>query len=327
MGNHKLIDSPMVSVSILTYQHKKFIEKCLNSVLSQKTNFTFEIVIGEDESIDGTRELCLKYAKKHPDKIRLILRNRKQVIYIDGKPTGRYNFIENLRACRGKYIALCEGDDFWIDKYKLQKQVDFLENNEDYVMTCHNSIVVNEKNEILSDSRLSKDRMIDFSSEELKEGRQIITNTMCFRNILSDFPQIFSRVPGGDTFLVALLGEFGKSKFQNEIENSAYRIHGGGLWNSKSNIDKLNALSKSYLLMSKYFKSRKEQVPSKKLFGKYFNVERSIIDHNIQFKIKLKLFFRVLIVSKECFIHSEYRKILTINRFLLVRIVKSLSAN
>ncbi|MEI6490024.1 MAG: glycosyltransferase family A protein [Bacteroidota bacterium] len=131
--------TPLVSVIVITYNHVKYIQQCLDSILMQKTSFDFEIILGEDDSKDGTREICIDYAKRFPDKIKLFLRSRKDVIMIDGSPTGRYNFIENFRASQGKYIAVCEGDDFWTDSYKLQKQVDVLEKNPSLSGCFHNS--------------------------------------------------------------------------------------------------------------------------------------------------------------------------------------------
>jgi glycosyltransferase involved in cell wall biosynthesis len=134
LGDGKAINKnlPLVSVHVITYQHAEFIEKCILSLLEQKTNFLFEIVIGEDSSTDGTREICMKYAESYPDKIRLFLRDRKQtVVNYDG--TNLYfNGRLTLKSCRGKYIAICEGDDFWTDPYKLQKQFDILESNDNY---------------------------------------------------------------------------------------------------------------------------------------------------------------------------------------------------
>lgn len=129
--------NPRVSVCVVTYNHVSFIEQCLESILIQQTDFPFEIILGEDESSDGTRAICKEYAEKFPDKIRLFLRSRKDVIYINGNPTGRYNFIENLKAAKGKYIALLEGDDYWTDPLKLQKQVDFMEKNEECFLINH----------------------------------------------------------------------------------------------------------------------------------------------------------------------------------------------
>jgi glycosyltransferase involved in cell wall biosynthesis len=122
----------LVSICVQTYQQVNFIRECLDSILMQQTNFAFEILLGEDNSTDGTREICIEYAKKHQDKIRLFLHSRENNIKINSKPTGRFNFLNNLSEARGKFIAFCEGDDFWIDKLKLQKQVDFLCNDNDY---------------------------------------------------------------------------------------------------------------------------------------------------------------------------------------------------
>jgi len=139
-----------VSVVIVTYNHVKYIRNAIVGALMQKTNFEYEICIGEDESNDGTREICIEYANKYPDKIRLFLRSRKDVIYINGHPTGRLNFIETLKQTKGKYIAICDGDDYWIDPNKLQKQVDFLEENPEYGMihTNYNYLYFNSEKPI-----------------------------------------------------------------------------------------------------------------------------------------------------------------------------------
>ncbi|WP_286031714.1 glycosyltransferase [Phocaeicola coprophilus] len=134
LGENKLINNitPLVSITIATYQQVNYIKNCLDGVLMQKTNFPFEIIVGEDGSIDGTQEICKEYAKKYPNKIRLFIRDRNlsQYTNIDGK-TIRFNGIWNRMSSRGKYIAWCEGDDYWTDPLKLQKQIDILEKNSD----------------------------------------------------------------------------------------------------------------------------------------------------------------------------------------------------
>src|SRR5690554_6846745 len=130
---------PIVSVCVQTYNHEKYIKECLEGILMQQTTFPFEIILGEDESSDGTREICKAYAEKYPDIIRLFLRSRKDVIYVNKRPTGRFNLLENLKVTKGKYVAICEGDDYWTDPLKLQKQVDFLEGNSEYSMCFHNA--------------------------------------------------------------------------------------------------------------------------------------------------------------------------------------------
>src|ERR1044071_8468227 len=104
----RLGDSPLVSVCIQTYQHAPFIKDCLESVLAQKTNFPFEIIVGEDDSTDGTRDICRQYAIANPETIRLFLREEKDRIYIKGEKTGRFNLLNNLAAAKGKYIAMLD---------------------------------------------------------------------------------------------------------------------------------------------------------------------------------------------------------------------------
>ena len=112
------------NVCIITYNQEKFISKAIDSVLNQETNFPFSLVIGEDKSTDRTREICLNYKEKYPEKIRLIL-NKENL-------GGRANFINAISHCSAKYVAICEGDDFWTNRNKLQRQVDFLEKHSNH---------------------------------------------------------------------------------------------------------------------------------------------------------------------------------------------------
>jgi len=109
---------------MVTYNHENFISQAIEGVLMQKTKFPIELIIGEDCSTDNTRKICLEYKEKYPDRIKLLLPEKNL--------GAQQNFLETVNVCQGKYIALCEGDDYWTDSYKLQKQVDFLEANEDY---------------------------------------------------------------------------------------------------------------------------------------------------------------------------------------------------
>jgi glycosyltransferase involved in cell wall biosynthesis len=113
------VPEPMVSIRTSAYNHGKYIRECIESIVNQKTNFRFEYIIGEDFSTDGTREIVFEYAEKYPDIIRVITADRNLGMKMNGQRC--------IEACRGKYIAICEGDDYWIDPYKLQKQVDYME--------------------------------------------------------------------------------------------------------------------------------------------------------------------------------------------------------
>lgn len=135
LGPDKIINrkKPLVSVNVATYQHHNYIKNCLDGILMQRCDFDYEVIIGEDQSTDGTREICIEYAEKFPDKIRLFLRDRKlSQYYEEGRYVTRFNGIWLRMSSRGKYIAICEGDDYWTDPYKLQMQVDFLQKNTEY---------------------------------------------------------------------------------------------------------------------------------------------------------------------------------------------------
>jgi glycosyltransferase involved in cell wall biosynthesis len=118
------MQTPLVSVHMITYNHEPYIRKAIECVLSQKTHFPFELVIGEDCSTDGTREIVFDYARRFPDIIR--------VIASDQNAGMKNNFVRTNHACRGKYIAYCEGDDHWHHPEKLQRQADFLESHSEY---------------------------------------------------------------------------------------------------------------------------------------------------------------------------------------------------
>lgn len=127
----------LVSVNCITYNHEDYIAQAIEGFLNQKTNFEFEILIGEDCSTDQTLKIVEEYRALNPHKIRLITSDRNV-----GAMNNSYRLLE---ASKGKYIALCEGDDYWTDPYKLQKQVDYMEGNPDCTFCFHNGTVINAK--------------------------------------------------------------------------------------------------------------------------------------------------------------------------------------
>ncbi len=135
------MNSPLVSVLVTTYNHEDYISMCLDSILMQKTDFAFELVIAEDCSLDGTKEIVKKYRNRHPDIIRVITSEENVGPVKNG--------LRGIKACYGKYLSVCDGDDFWNDKYKLQKQVDFLEKNYDYGIVYSDIQIIDKKGERL----------------------------------------------------------------------------------------------------------------------------------------------------------------------------------
>jgi glycosyltransferase involved in cell wall biosynthesis len=237
---------PSVSVFMITYNHEKFISAAIEGILLQKTNFTFELVIGEDCSGDKTRMICESFTKKNS--IINLLPETKNNLGVNKNAERTFN------ECRAKYIAICEGDDYWTDPYKLQKQVDFLEDNPDYVLVHHNAKTIDEKGNLVNESNLPPANRADLSPEDLQKGKVISTLTMCFRNVIRDFPEEFYKVPIADMFLVSLLGRHGKAKYMPEIEPAMYREHSGGVWSSLNLQKRTRAKIKTWNLMAQYFK-------------------------------------------------------------------------
>lgn len=232
---NKIAAKPLISICVQTYQHANYIGQCLDGILMQKTNFQYEVLLGEDDSTDGTREICINYAEKYPDKLRLFLHHRENNISINGQPTGRFNFLYNLYSARGKYIAFCEGDDYWTDPYKLQKQVDFLEANPEYAGSFHETQV------IFDDGSLGKiygrDAALTMHPEAtIATGSPFHTSSFVFKRNVLQIPEWFYTVVSGDMALFSIMSASGLLRKIPEIM-SVYRKHAQGLTNSPAVIN------------------------------------------------------------------------------------------
>jgi glycosyltransferase involved in cell wall biosynthesis len=237
---HLVPPNPLVSILVQTYNHEAYITECLDGILNQQTDFNFEILLGEDASTDKTRELCIDYAEKYPEKIRVFLHHPNNKIKVMNITTGNFNAFYNFYNARGQYIAFCEGDDYWADPLKLQKQVDFLRENLDFVLSYHRFI---EKFEASTDKK--KQILLEQPTKNLNQTElsaliyHPLLSTACFRNRISELPEEMIQVINVDSFLLSLLGNSGKGKFQPEIEASVYRRHSGGIWTKKQKEVKL----------------------------------------------------------------------------------------
>lgn len=225
MNKSGINNQPLVSICMITYNHEKFISYALNSVLMQKVDFEYEIIIGEDCSTDDTRRIILEYYKKYPCKIKLILQ-KKNV----GPVKNEY---EVLSKCSGKYIAFLEGDDYWTDEYKLQKQIDFLETNSDYGMVYCDICVVDEYNNKLPVNVQNKFRVDTFEgnifSTLLKKGNFIYYSTCLSRgDIIRDCMKTEKYEYVQDIYLWLVISSRLKVKYFNNV-TTAYRRHAGNI--------------------------------------------------------------------------------------------------
>lgn len=254
----------LVSVCVVTYNHANFIKKCLDNILMQEVNFSYEILLGEDASNDGTREICKEYARKHPNKIRLFLRSRKDVIYYNDKPTGRYNFIQTMKEAKGKYVALCEGDDYWTNPLKLQKQIDFLNANSAYSLCYHRvrGLYPNQKEKPTACAFLENTTI---TKTDLYRNNIIPTCSVVYRNH-GQFIDEFAQLPFGDWPLHLQSLRLGKGYYMHETMG-VYSIHHNGYWSQEGELYKIQQFISVYDIFKKNFTSNKREV---KLFNQAF---------------------------------------------------------
>lgn len=139
------MENPLVSICCITYNHEQYIRDALDGFVMQKTNFPFEIVISDDCSKDNTRAIIAEYKEKYPDLFHDVSPKKNMGVFVN------FRYVQD--SAKGKYIALCEGDDYWTDPYKLQKQVDILEADETLMACCTNCKIVDNYNNIIEDKR------------------------------------------------------------------------------------------------------------------------------------------------------------------------------
>lgn len=313
---------PVVSICVQTYNHRAYIETCLESILSQKTDFPFEILLGEDNSTDGTREFCVEIAAKHPGLIKLSLLDREQNILVNGQPSGRYNVINNIRRASGKYIALCEGDDYWVDPEKLKTQVSLLENDISLSMTASGRIIVDTDNNHISDQN-SVDGV--WTTSDIVKGKIPYTQTMLFRNYTSlpDFLMQHKHEVGGDRFMSYFCSLHGNIHISKHI-TAAYRINPEGAWSWQSEDQKvLNGFDNLYRFQEilgipdakKYLASEiiltlavKALRQPGSLFGQLSLLKKIRNNYNLENRIQFRFFTALLSLILRKLIHPFKRK-------------------
>jgi len=245
-----------VSVCITTYNNEKYIAQAIESILTQKADFNYEIIIGEDDSADNTRNIVKQYYLKHPDRIRLLLNDRSNVIYIDGKPTGIWNLINVIGQAKGEYVALLDGDDYWLTNDKLQKQVDFLDNNKEFTICFHNAIEYREEENVSTNALPDNFPQIT-SLEKLLEYNYIPTCTVMYRrSAMPKLPPWFTQLRMSDWPLHILVAQHGSIGFISEVMG-CYRMHKQGSWYSLDLIQKYLYILKAYHAFRQYFSDNK----------------------------------------------------------------------
>lgn len=225
------MEQPVVIVWCLTYNQRDYIKDALNGFVSQKTNFPFEVIVHDDASTDGTTEIVLEYASKFPNIIKPVVESENQ-----WKNGGLKHIIDimNKNYCRGRYIAFCEGDDYWTDPHKLQKQVEFLDGNSDYSMCFHSAEKQYETNAnawINCENILDK----DYSPTDIFVNWTIPTaSVLCRREAMKFYADLkhSELIQNYDIFVILSCAMVGKIRGMHE-KMSVYRIQRDGLTYNK----------------------------------------------------------------------------------------------
>lgn len=229
---------------MITYNHEKFIAQALNSILTQRVNFDYEIIVGEDHSTDGTREILMDFYQRHPQRIVPFLRDKN----MGAVP----NMGATLSACRGDYIALLEGDDYWTDPFKLQKQADFLDGNPNSAMCCHRVQLLEPTGQQHVDPHPGRAAGAYTIENLLSENFVPACSAMLRRALIGFLPSWHSGLAMGDWPLFALVSSKGGIELMDEIM-AVYRVHHGGIWSSRSRVSRMREMSRTLEVLDKHF--------------------------------------------------------------------------
>jgi glycosyltransferase involved in cell wall biosynthesis len=218
---------PLLTVCIITYNHARYIRQAINGVLKQEVNFPISILIADDCSKDGTRDILIEYKEKHPDLINLILQE---------KNVGpAQNWVDLITAPSSKYIAYLEGDDYWIDKTKLQKQVNFLEANPDHSFCFHQAIRLSEQTsgyDVYPQNEISS-----FNAADFFKMITIPMGSLVYRKAVPI--EVIKTHSHGDFLMLCSLLTHGKAYFIKE-PMSVYRVHPNGVSYNHSSLGYVN---------------------------------------------------------------------------------------
>lgn len=222
-------ESIKVSVCCITYNHAKNLRQCFDGFLMQKTNFKYEILVHDDASTDGTIDIINEYASKYPDLINPYIQKENQY----SKGNGFVGLTINFNRAKGKYIALCEGDDYWTDPLKLQKQVDFLDMHPKYSAVTGNAIRIKEDGTKIGLFSTTPSRDLT-DMGEIVRSRQFHTASILYNREAYQKAPMYNSANGWDTWQWCCLMSQGPIRYEDEV-NCIYRC-GTGVTSSTKRI-------------------------------------------------------------------------------------------
>lgn len=289
MACWKFTDKIYISCICVTFNHESFIEDCINAMLAQKSDYRFEIIIHDDNSSDETRAILLKYKARYPSIITLVLQSENQ--YSQGKKP----IAITLPLCKGELVTFCDGDDYWLDEYKLSLQADYLLANPHIAISSHDAMIIDKNNHVLLPHLISNTYQKKYTAEDVVLGiAGLPTLNWMFRHIdVSDIHEL-GKVKNGDTFMASVLGLYGSGYIHKNIKPSAYRQHEGGVWSMISQEQKNDSAINTFFWMYSYYKRIGKSQYARAYWNKYLRgvfLQTNLVDLTKEYLIKL-LFMR-----------------------------------
>ena len=265
-SSEEIKDIPYVAVFMVTYNHEQYIRQAIEGVIMQMTNFKIRLYIGEDCSKDNTKGICLSYAEKYPEIITLICTE------VNNLSVNIENIWRATLSSGAKYIAFCEGDDYWIDNLKLQKQVDFLDANPDYSMCFSDFEIIDELGwNWPAEKFIPKMNKNTYTIDDfiLSMVSIVPTASLFIRNLLPNpLPAFWEAANGGDLIVHLLIADKGKAKYMDE-KMAIYRNHAGGITKSEwaqLNENKEPLLKKTFECVNEYLNFKYDKVFRERFF-------------------------------------------------------------
>lgn len=312
----------MVSIRCITYNHEPYIRQCLDGIVMQQTIFRFEVIVHDDASTDGTGSIIKEYAEKYPEIIKPIFETENKWSKRDGSLQRIMN-----EACQGKYIAICEGDDYWIDYQYLQKKIDILESDDGISMVCNKTACFSQKQKCIVRYNLDfhNDRFLDPKDLIMRGGGYVATCSMVYRkSVVDNYPDYCVKCHVGDYPRQIMCGMKGKVYFLSDTM-TVYRVDNSNSWvgknwgnlswdNLQSEIDLLSGFSHDFPSFYKTFQLRKrrfilQHVPNRKEERSLYKEYKIRFDDIIRtFGFKEKILFYINSSSKKELIYRCINK-------------------
>ena len=279
----------MVTIRCITYNHEPYIRQCLEGFVMQKTNFRFEAIVHDDASTDGTADIIREFADKYPGIIKPIFETENQY----SKHDGSIRRIMDAHT-HGKYVAICEGDDYWTDPLKLQKQVDFMEENPEYMLIGGNAEVRTCDNIFLKKFALLESREV--KAEEIINEWTFPTAGMLYRSIITNHIPHIKDAPQGDILIQMTCANLGRCYFDKDVV-CVYRWLVSGSSTARVRKNQLNYYQRHYSMwveLNEYFGDVYNEAIQKKLKEINLRIIREKLFNVIPGLQALRSFYRYL---------------------------------